>query len=176
MRDLTAISVPHLCSRADTPIFRLWIKWPIISFCILTESNYHKKKKQNKIKTHWNASWFCSFTVKKSFFSRQTVRFPQTTKQPAKLVFLVSFIRKVKSKGSYYRLTQTYRPAIESSRFTQVSVLFSCGYIFTYFCSHDCWQIYTQSLMQHLSGDKIFTDTMKLTVFCIRFHYFTFAL
>lgn len=130
-----------------------------------------KETKQNKIKTHWNASWFCSFTVKKSFFNRQTVRFPLTAKQPAKLVFLVSFLRKVKSKGSYYRLTQTYRSAIESSRFTQVSILFSSGYIFAYFCSHHCWQIYTQSLMQHLSGDKIFTVTMKLTVFCIRFHY-----
>lgn len=94
-----------------------------------------KETKQNKIKTHWNASWFCSFTVKKFFFvffflNRQTVRFPLTAKQPAKLVFLVSFLRKVKSKGSYYRLTQTYRSAIESSRFTQVRVLFSSGYIF----------------------------------------------
>lgn len=105
------------------------------------------------------------------FFNSQRVRFPLTTKQPANPVFLLSFIRKVKSKGSYYSLTQTYRSVIESSTCTQVSVLFSSGYIFAYFCSHDCWQIYTQSLMQHLSGDKIFTDTMKLTVFCIRLHY-----
>lgn len=97
-----------------------------------------KPKKNKKTKPTLKCKLVLLYYSEEVFFNRQTVRFPLTAKQPAKLVFLVSFLRKVKSKGSYYRLTQTYRSAIESSRFTQVSVLFSSGYIFAYFCSHDC--------------------------------------